>query len=55
MSERAEQVALFRRNQPTANQRRWITALREQGRRVEVCYSANEAAEIILNYLEKNV
>ena len=38
-------------NKPTTNQEHWIDGLRELGNRVEVCYSAEEAWAVILDYL----
>ena len=39
------------KNKPTANQHHWIDGLRKLGNRVEVCYSADEAWNVILDYL----
>ena len=38
-------------NKPTKSQQQWIDALREQGHRVDVCYSCIEAKMVILEYL----
>ena len=37
-------------NKPTAHQRGWLAWLGEQGWRVAVCYSADEAFDIIMEY-----
>lgn len=37
--------------QATKDQRRWMDALREQGHRVEVCRSFQEARAVIEEYL----
>ena len=39
------------RNKCTDNQKKWIRALMEQGYEVKVCYSAEEAIQIIKRYL----
>lgn len=39
------------RNKCTENQKKWIRALMEQGYEVKVCYSAEEAIQIIKRYL----
>lgn len=39
------------RNRPTDEQRAWISALQEQGHRVEVCYGFEAARDVILDYL----
>ena len=39
------------RNKPTANQEHWIEGLRKLDNRVEVCYSADEAWNVIMDYL----
>lgn len=44
----------YGRNKPTDNQRRWIRFLRRQGYRVEVCYGAEAAKQVIVNYMEEN-
>lgn len=36
---------------PTATQQAWIDALRKQGYRVEICYSADEAIRMLEYYL----
>ena len=41
-------------NRPSPAQKKWIRQLREQGFRVEVCYSADEAIEVICKYLNLN-
>lgn len=38
-------------NKPTEKQKDWITALREQGYVVEVCYGYRQAAEVLVQYL----
>ena len=38
-------------NKPTEKQKAWITALREQGYVVEVCYGYRQAAEVLVQYL----
>ena len=38
-------------NKPTSKQQEWIDRLREQGHRVDVCYSCHEARSVILEYL----
>lgn len=40
------------KNKPTENQKQWISKLREQGYRAEVCYGWEEASKVILSYLE---
>ena len=40
------------KNKTTENQDIWIESLRKQNYRVEVCYGANIAIELILNYLK---
>ena len=40
-------------NKPTAEQREMISALRESGNKVSVCYSAEEAREVIRHYLQR--
>ena len=39
------------KNRPTDNQVRWIKRLRKLGHRAVVCYSADEAIEIVKEYL----
>jgi len=39
------------RNKCTDNQKKWIRALMEQGYEVKVCYSAEEAIQVIKRYL----
>lgn len=39
------------RNKPTANQVRWIEDLRSAGHRVEVCFSWDQAKDVIEDYL----
>ena len=41
----------YGRNKPTADQERWIEALRAAGHRVEVCYEWTEARDVIEEYL----
>lgn len=41
----------YGKNRVTANQRKWIDALRNAGNAVAVCYSADEAIKIIETYL----
>ncbi len=41
------------KNKPTANQAQWISELRRQGYRVEVCYGYDEAMVMIENYLKE--
>jgi len=38
-------------NKPTKNQKRWLKSLEEQGYKTAVCYSDQEAKELIVNYL----
>lgn len=40
------------RTRPTAEQERWHQALRQQGYAVEVCWSAEEAQDVITRYLD---
>lgn len=42
----------FDKNKPTPNQLAWHDALRKERHRVEVCYSAEEAIEVIKDYLK---
>ncbi len=42
----------YGRNRPTEYQRWWIDRLREQGYRVEICYSCQEALDALEDYLE---
>ena len=42
----------YGRNKPTDSQLWWIDGLMEQGWRVEVCYSCEEAKGVILEYLK---
>lgn len=39
------------RNTPTESQQWWIDQLREQGFRVEVCYSCQAALDVLVDYL----
>lgn len=39
-------------NKPTAEQRRWLDELSSLGYATAVCYSAEEAIKVIMNYLE---
>lgn len=39
------------RNKCTDNQKKWIRALMEQGYEVKVCYSCEEAIQVIKRYL----
>ena len=39
-------------NKPSKEQIMWIDLLNKQGYRVEVCYSADEAIEVLRGYLE---
>lgn len=39
------------RNKCTDNQKKWIRALMEQGYEVKVCYSCEEAIQVIKKYL----
>lgn len=41
------------KNKPTVSQQEWIDYLKEAGYRVEVCWSADEAIEVIKNYLQE--
>jgi len=41
----------YGRNTVTDNQQWWIEKLREQGYRVEICYSCQAALDVILEYL----
>lgn len=38
-------------NKPTENQYKWLEALNKQGNGVKICYSAREASEAIIRYL----
>ncbi len=38
-------------NKPTANQRKWLRELDEQGYQTSVCYSKEEAMEMLIKYL----
>ena len=40
-----------RKNHPTSEQLVWISRLRAEGYRVEVCYGANDAVRVIIDYL----
>jgi len=42
----------YGRNKLTETQQRWAAGMRRLGHRVEVCYSAGEAMETIISYLE---
>ena len=42
----------YGKNRTTENQNRWLFALKDQGYKTEVCYSADEAAKVIADYLE---
>lgn len=42
------------KNKPSGDQSWWIENLQEMGYRVEVCYSSNEAVDIINEYLDLN-
>jgi len=42
------------KNKPSDDQSWWIENLQEMGYRVEVCYSSNEAVDIINEYLDLN-
>lgn len=42
-------------NKPTENQKKWLTALRCAGHLTAVCYSFEEAKELIEGYLEMPV
>lgn len=42
----------FGDNKTSPAQKQWIAALREQGHRVEVCYSAEAAEQILMEYLD---
>ena len=39
-------------NHPSAKQKRWIDVLRREGHRVEVCYGAEEAIDVLQDYLK---
>lgn len=41
----------YGRNKTTENQNTWIEKLKKQGYKVEVCYSGDEAIEILKEYL----
>lgn len=43
----------FGNNKPTPEQRIMISALEDSGNKVSVCYSAEEAREVIRHYLER--
>jgi hypothetical protein len=45
----------FGKNKPTKKQQSWIDDLRKRGYRVEVCYSAQEAREVIADYLGREL
>lgn len=45
----------YGKNKPSKNQSAWIDALRLEGHRVEVCYSAGEAIEVIKDYLKGKI
>jgi hypothetical protein len=45
----------FDRTPTTADQDEWIAALREAGNRVEVCYTAGEAWQVIEDYLTAHI
>ena len=54
---RGEYAGLFielkvEKNKPSPEQKDWISALRGQGFKAEVCWGFNEARDIILNYVE---
>ena len=42
----------YGKNKPSENQKQWLSDLRKQGYAAEVCYSWEQAAEIITKYLE---
>lgn len=42
----------FGSNKPTAEQIRWLDALKRQGYKTAVCYGWEEAKDTILNYLQ---
>lgn len=42
----------YGKNTTTAKQKEWIQALKDQGYKVEVCYSGVEAAQELENYLQ---
>ena len=44
----------FGKNKPTEDQQRFIDRLKEAGNKVEVCYSAEAAREIIRHYLRRS-
>lgn len=41
----------FKNNKPTERQRYWMSALSEQGYRVDLCYSADTAIDALCDYL----
>lgn len=45
----------FDKNKPTDNQKKWIAGLRCLGHRVEVCFSAGEAMEVLISYLQGEI
>lgn len=46
----------YGKNKTSPKQREWLRALSDSGYRTEVCYGADEAWQVILDYLEtKNV
>ena len=42
----------YGKNKTTERQNRWLLELKDQGYKTEVCYSADEAAKVIADYLE---
>ena len=41
----------YGKNRPTKAQKKWLVALEEEGYRVEVCYTFEQARDVIVDYL----
>lgn len=44
----------YGKNKPTDNQKEWIAALKEQGYKVEICWSGEEATRTLEAYLQQS-
>lgn len=42
----------YGKNKPSTEQKEWIESLRNQNYKAEVCYSCDEARNLIMNYLQ---
>jgi len=45
----------FGRNKPNKNQTKYLEALKEQGYLTWICYSFEDAKEVIINYYKSNI